>query len=146
MKRSKRLGTVLQIAEQRKHEAEQALGNAQQRLEQERLKLQQLQDYLAEYQQSQLARGQQGVSIEVLRRMQLFKDRLQVAIDQQRQQIVVAEFNLQQARHSWQAAHGRHRAIGALRERVADQEQRQADKQLQTMIDEMAAARRHYQR
>jgi len=144
MKRSKRLGTVLQIAEQRKREAEQRLGMAQQTLVAERDKLVQLEAYLRDYQQSLISQGQKGVTIEVLCRMQSFKDRLLVAIDQQKQQILVAEFNLEQVKRTWQACHGRHRAVGALQERIVDQEQRAEDKQLQKLVDEMAAARRHY--
>lgn len=144
MKRSKRLGTVLQIAEQRKREAEQRLGVAQQTLVAERDKLVQLENYLQEYQQALINQGQQGVRIEALRRMQSFKDRLLVAIEQQKQQIGVAEFNLAQVKHTWQSCHGRHRAIGALQERVVEQEQRAADKQLEKLIDEMVAARQHF--
>ncbi|WP_207062432.1 flagellar export protein FliJ [Motiliproteus sp. SC1-56] len=142
MKKSQRLQPVLQLAARKKQQAEQQLGQARQQLQAEQQKLIQLEAYREEYQQSILGLGRGGTQIEQLRRMQAFLARLSEAIDQQGQQIVMAEQVVAQATKAWQVAHGRHQAMDSLIERSRDAEQRQEDKQFQKTIDELSQNRR----
>ncbi len=142
MKKSKRLQPVLHLAEKNRKMAEQALGEAQQQLVAEEAKLKQLQDYLAEYQQSATLQQQQGVQAQGLIRLQHFMSRIQEAIDQQSQQIALSQQMLLQARQLWQAAHGRHQAMESLIDRSVTQELQEEDKHLQKTIDELVQNRR----
>ena len=142
MKKSKRLQPVLHLAERNRKLAEQALGEAQQQLVAEEAKKQQLLDYLAEYQNTAKLQQQQGVQAKGLIRLQHFMSRLQQAIDQQTQQVALSQQMLLQARKLWQAAHGRHQAMGSLIDRTVSQELQEDEKRLQKTIDELVQNRR----
>lgn len=141
MKRSQRLKPVQQLAEQRRKQAEQALGQAQQRLLAERQSLVQLEEYLADYQRQLLETGQAGVAMEQLQRLQSFKQRLLDALAQQRLQITFCEQAVAQAKIAWMQASGREKAMGSLVDSARQQEQLQADKQLQKQLDEQSQQR-----
>lgn len=141
MKKSKRLQPVQQLAERRRKNAEQQLGQAQQQLLAERQKLVQLQDYLGDYQKELLSTGQAGVTMEQLQRLQSFKQRLLDALAQQKQQIQFSEQLLEQAKQAWQVASGREQAMSSLISRTQNQEQQQDDKRLQKQIDELTQSR-----
>ena len=143
MKKSKRLQPVLHLAERNKKQAEQALGNALQQLAAEEAKLQQLQQYLIDYQQSAALQQQQGAQVDVLIRLQQFMSRLQVALEQQQQQVELSRQMLAQAKKLWQVAHGRHQAMGSLIDRSVQQERQAEEKQLQKTIDELTQNRRN---
>ncbi len=141
MKKSKRLQPVLRLAERNKKLAEKALGEAQQRELAEQAKLQQLRDYLVEYQQNARAQQQQGVQVATLVRMQQFMSRLQVAIEQQAQQLALTRQMTEQAKKLWQTAHGRCQAMESLIDRSVSEELQAEEKQLQKAIDELTQLR-----
>jgi len=142
MKKSKRLQPVLHLAERNRKQAEKALGQAQQQLAAEQAKLQQLNNYLLEYQQSAKVQQSQGAQVDTLIRLQHFMARLQQAVEQQGQQVELSRQMLFQARKLWQSAYGRHQAMGSLIDRNRQLELREEEKQLQKTIDELTQNRR----
>ena len=142
MKKSKRLQPVLHLAERNKKQAETALGNAQQQLAAEEEKLEQLRNYLAEYQESTKAQQKQGMQVDMLIRLQQFMSRLQVAVEQQGQQVELSRQMLAHAKNLWQAAYGRYKAMDSLIDKSRKMELVEEDKQLQKTIDELIQNRR----
>ncbi|OMH30037.1 flagellar export protein FliJ [Motiliproteus sp. MSK22-1] len=142
MKKSKRLQPVLHLAERNKKQAETALGNAQQQLAAEEEKLEQLRNYLAEYQQNAKVQQQQGVQVDILIRLQQFMSRLQEAVEQQGQQVELSRQMLTHAKNLWTAAYGRYKAMDSLIERSRQTELIAEDKQLQKTIDELTQNRK----
>lgn len=142
MKKSKRLQPVLHLAAQRKKQAEQLLGQAQQQLAAEQAKLQQLENYALEYAQDMNTQAGRGVTIDVLLRLQQFMSRLELAIEQQKQQLVICEQRIVQAKSQWQMLHGRHQAMDTLIERTRQDEATLDDKRLQKEVDERSLSRR----
>ncbi len=142
MKKSTRLQPVLHLAAQRKQQAEQLLGQAQQQMVAEQAKLLQLEDYAREYGQDMNAQAGRGVTIAVLLRLQQFMSRLELAIEQQKQQLVICEQRIVQAKSQWQMLHGRHRAMDTLIARTRQDEIARDDKRLQKEVDERSQLRR----
>ena len=141
MKKSKRLLPVQQLAERRRKNAEQVLGQAQQQLQAEQDKLVQLRTYLEDYQRDLVTTGKAGVTMEQLQRLQSFKQRLGDALGQQQRQIEFSAQAVDQAKLAWQATRGREQAMDSLISRIRGQEVKQEDKQLQKQIDELTQSR-----
>ncbi|MCV6609546.1 MAG: flagellar export protein FliJ [Amphritea sp.] len=136
MKRSKRLQVVLDLAERRKQEADKILGEAQGRVSQGEQTLEQLQNYYNEYVNGFYTAGASGVSLGQIQNHQAFMQKLQAAIEQQRRAILMDKAQLERAREHWQAAYGRHKAMGSLVEKAKTEEQVQQEKQQQKVLDE----------
>ncbi len=142
MKRSQRMQTVRRLAERKTHQAEQALGQAQQALLAERQKLEQLESFRNEYQQNLLQQGRQGIRAEQLLRTQQFLARLGTAMEQQQRQIARAEQQLENAKQQWRAVRAREQVLESLVGRLQAEELQQEEKRLQKAVDELAQRRR----
>lgn len=112
--------------------AQQALHAARQQAE--RLAL-----YRQEYAQRWGGQFQQASAIEVVRCYQAFKARLQLAVDQQQQQIALAETGLESANMALRGQEMRVAALRKLIERRQREAQRSADRREQKLTDEQAA-------
>lgn len=122
--------------------AEQALARAKQQMMEEEGKLRELVQLTQEYEQQardQQARGMQTIG---LVRMQQFMSKLQQAISQQHDQVVISQEMLAQATRLWQMAQGRYQAMESLINKHKTVELQEADKQLQRSIDELVQQRR----
>ncbi|MBS3805091.1 MAG: flagellar FliJ family protein, partial [Oleiphilaceae bacterium] len=91
MLRSRRLGVVLAVEERREHAALEKMARARQLLDQQLQRLQELQQYQADY-RDQMRKSQQGVvSITRLQGWQAFITQLDQVIGQQGAQVKRAE-------------------------------------------------------
>lgn len=134
--RSQRLTLVLDVARKQKETADRYLADSQQRLQQAESQLEQLQNYMLEYQQQFVQAGKQGLSTDQLHQHQAFIGRLEQALKQQHDTIRVAKHQLEQVKHYWQGVYARYKGIDKLTHKVALSEQLQRDKQEQQAIDE----------
>jgi len=136
VKRSKRLQPVLHIASLKTEKAVQALGVGQQRLILEQSKLQQLQDYLKEYEQQVVVAGKAGLAVKTYLSHQQFISRLVTAIEQQKNQIQVVEGNVQLLTQAWQKVHAHQKGLEKVIEKAELEERALADKRDQQAMDE----------
>lgn len=137
IKKSKRLSPVLKMAERNRQMAEQALARAQQQLLEEQGKLKQLLELVQGYENQSRLEQSTGTQASGLIRMQQFLSKMQQAIEQQTQQVVISQQMMAHSTGLWQAAQGRYKAMSSLIERHQEAEYRAEDKQQQREIDEL---------
>ena len=136
MKRSKRLGIVLEQAERQRKQADQLLADTQGRLQKSIQTMQQLEAYYVEYANNFYAGGSGGVNARQLDTHQAFMNKLRMAIEQQKQAIESDQQHLEKVREHWQKIYGRYKAIDSVIDKARDEEQRLEDKKQQQQIDE----------
>lgn len=138
MKRSKRLGTVVDLAQRKLNETGQALAFIQQKLSEEDNKLTQLQDYLLEYRATIKSAGSKGLSVQAFRRYTDFSDNVANAITQQTQQVSTVAQQVEQIRRHWQMLDARHKGLLKLQDRALLEEAAAYERQQQKELDELA--------
>ncbi len=132
------LNTLLEHAERERNEALGLLMQAEEmarRLQQQAL---QLNAYRDEYRARQPGRNGNSVSIELLRSHHEFMQRLEQAMDQQRDHVSAAETRLTSRRAELVALETRVASVRKLMERRSREEQRRADRQDQRRTDDAA--------
>ncbi|MCP5331217.1 MAG: flagellar export protein FliJ [Pseudomonadales bacterium] len=138
MKRSQRLESVVQLAQNRAQEAAQALAFVQQRLQDEQNKLEQLQQYLAEYRDTVAQEGSKGLTVAVFRRYKDFSDNVSKAIAAQTQQVSTVRRQVEQVRRHWQMLDAKHQGLLKLQDNARQAENLLSRRQEQKELDEMA--------
>lgn len=145
-KRSQRLQIVLQMAERKEEEAQQELLQAQARVQREKDKLAQLQQYQGEYMNNLKAQTGRQISAMQYQAMTQFINRLSVAIGEQRRQVQMVTMALERVQEKWRQLYQKRKKMGEFIERCRMDEAREQDKREQRMLDEasqqMAARRR----
>ena len=141
MTRSKRMQPVKRIADERSRAAAKFYAEARQRLDEQRARLTQLESFRQEYLDQRTASGQGGIDAFRLRDYNAFISRIDTAVQQQREAVVKAESAVEQARSRWREAHGRHRAIGKVVEKIEHEERQAQERKLQKQADEHAQRR-----
>lgn len=101
-RKSDRFKVLQRLADHREREAAQALGVAQQQLEQQRRQLQELEQYRREYTRQFYENGQAGMNGAAVQEFQDFLAQLDQIIEQQRQQVSLAAGESQQKKGHWQ--------------------------------------------
>lgn len=137
MKRSKRLGVVLDLAERKKAEAERFLSEQLQRVENDKIQLEQLESYLAQYQQEYQLALARGLAPDQIQNYQAFLGKLAATIGQHKKTMVVHEEQLAQVKQYWAQQYARHKGIDALIEKAKSEEEQAADKAFQKQLDEL---------
>ncbi len=140
-KRSSRLQVVLNLAQQRKAQAEQFLGEQVKRVETDKAQLAQLQGYLAEYQQAYREAVNRGLDVGQLQNYQAFMAKISDAIEKHRKAMKHNLEQLEQVKKYWAQMHGKHQAVDSLVSKVVAQEKQVEDKQLQKLLDERSQLR-----
>ncbi|MEZ5527902.1 MAG: flagellar export protein FliJ [Gammaproteobacteria bacterium] len=140
MKRSQRLESVVQLAQNRAQEAAQALAFVQQRLQDEQNKLEQLQQYLAEYRDTVAQEGSKGLTVAVFRRYKDFSDNVSKAIAAQTQQVSTVRRQVEQVRRHWQMLDAKHQGLLKLQDNARQAENLLSRRQEQKELDERRAA------
>jgi flagellar FliJ protein len=138
MKRSKRLGTVVDLAQRKVEEAALALAFVQRKLGEEENKLAQLEQYLSEYRATIQSQGRKGFSVQEFRRYNAFSENVAKAITQQTQQVNTVKHQIEQVRRHWQMLDGRHKGVLKLRDKALTQENVEQERQEQKELDELA--------
>lgn len=138
-KRSERMQLIERLARQREDQAAQALAQTRQRIEQERLQLDELHGYRREYQSYLEQQGGAGISIMQWRRTQGFIDQLGGVIQQQEGVIRRWQQQEQQLLQHWRTLYQRRRSLSQLVEKISIEEFIEADRQEQKALDEMVS-------
>lgn len=138
MKRSKRLGTVVDLAKRKADEAAQALAFVQRKLGEEQNKLEQLEQYLTEYRATIQSEGRKGFSVQEFRRYNDFSENVAKAINQQTQQVLTVKNQIEQVRRHWQMLDARHKGVLKLQDKALSEEYVAQERQEQKELDEIA--------
>ena len=135
-KRSKRLQLVLDLAEKKKKQADQFLAASRQRVEQDQKTMQQLDQYVSEYQQNYLGAHAEGCTGAQLHTQQAFLQKIQdakgaqlKAMEQNRKELAVVE-------QHWKAAYAKLQGLQKLTDKAVETERLEEEKALQKQLDE----------
>lgn len=141
MTKSKRLRPVVDMMDSREREAARALGEQLAQLTQKQRQLGELLAYRDEYSQRLRAAGGSGMGARQIEEFQRFLDRIGTAIDQQQQQVALAQRGYEEQRRRYFRSRQRAMAVDKVmsryrqRERQTEQckEQRESDERAQRM-------------
>ena len=146
MAKSSALVTLIELAQRETDDAAKRLGAALKAVEEAEAKLQMLlgyrDDYAARFEQAQMA----GITPMAHRNFTAFVDKLDNAINGQREVIKHAEFKSNAEKLAWQAAERKRLSYRTLNERAAAEALRIENKRDQKAIDEHAARQAFYKR
>lgn len=138
MKRSKRLGPVVKVAENQKQQAAKALGDSQLALQRAEQRLTELKDYREEYIRRFHANGALGMSAVQMGDYRLFLSNLSRAIEQQVGLVEQAVAVVEQQRQQWFSRRTKVKMLDNVVSRFQADEQRIVDKKEQSEQDERA--------
>lgn len=139
MKRSQRLQTIQDLYAQQEKDALQAMGRCQQQLEEQQTQLENLANYRQDYLDKLVLRQQSGMNVSQLLEFRAFADKLDKAIEGQRQAVATYERSLQRARAKWEECHQRTKSLVRLGEMALAEELKLEDKREQSEQDARAA-------
>jgi flagellar FliJ protein len=138
MKKSKRIKPIIRIAESKEQHAAIELGRAQNQLQEQFNRLQDLLNYQQEYCARYEETGRSGVSIHKLQSFRSFLDKLEVAIEQQKQAVKLAEELVQKRKQQWFASRDKVKMYNKVSSNFVKAETKQEEKQEQKDTDERA--------
>ena len=138
MRRSQRLQVVLEQSRRREQDALNRLAAAQERLQAQRTRLDELERYHADYQNQLREVGQGRLLVSRLQSLQRFISQLALAIQQQQQAVTQFERMLEDARRGWQEAHERRRGMERFIDECRREEEHQIERKEQQHLDEAA--------
>ncbi|TQV75334.1 flagellar export protein FliJ [Aliikangiella marina] len=138
MVRSKRLNPIKTLAKNKEKAAAQALGNSIERQKVEDQKLQQLYQYRHEYLLQMESKVKSGISGSELQRYHLFLAKLDSAIEQQKDVLMVSAKQLDASQSHWQEKRNRTKAISQVMEKMQNQEKFDASKKEAKASDEIS--------
>ena len=141
MKRSKRLASILDLIITREEEASQKLGQARQRREKAQQSLNSLTQFLASYTEKFNASGEQGMGIRRLMEYRAFLSKINAAIEEQARMVAKSETEIARLKQLWEQAHRKTMGVKKVMEKSLDEENRKAEKILQSEMDEWASRR-----
>ena len=137
-KRSKRLQLVLELAERKKQQADQFLAASRQRVEQDKRTMEQLDQYMSEYQQNYLGVNAEGLSGAQLHAQQAFLQKIQDAKTAQQQAMEQNRRELAVVEQHWKEAYAKVKGVEKLKDKAIDAENMAEEKALQQQLDERA--------
>lgn len=138
----KRMQMVRDMASQTLQRATDSMHQAQHALHQQQKQHQDLQRYYDEYQKNQA-----GITrIAELRNRQAFLEKLLQAIEQQQQQVTLAQQKVVQCQSLWREAKAREKALEKVVERLIQEKQQRDDRVEQLQSDERALGKALYSR
>jgi len=138
MKKSKRIKPIIRIAENSEHKAAIELGRAQSQLRENLNRLQELLSYEQEYRARFEDTGRRGVSIQTLHGFRSFLEKLETAIEQQKQAVKVAQDLVTHQQKKWFASRDKLKIYGNVEDKFLSEEIRQEERQEQNESDERA--------
>ena len=135
-KKSKRLAVVLNLAQTKEDVAARQLGEALNALEQGKQQLEMLNEYRNDNQEHIRQIGKNSATGSQLHRHQMFLQQIEAAISQQHDRLKVLTQRVEVIKKNWQQLHYRRKAIGDHVENVQREEERAAEKKIQTELDD----------
>jgi len=139
MKRSQRLQTIIDIYTRQESEALQILGRSQQQLQVQQTQLEHLQNYQQEYLSKLVERQRTGMNVSQLLEFRAFADKLDKAIEGQRQAVLLQERDVHRAQKKWEECHQHTKSIQRLGDIAVAEELKIENKREQTEQDARAA-------
>lgn len=137
--RVKRMGFVLQMAEEQERQDLQVWGQYQQQLDQELEKLTQLEEYMQEYRVSLTSTQTAAIQGGQIQNTIAFIEQIKDACGHQQQQINLIQQQAEGAQRVYLAARAKAEALRKLIQKLKDQAFAIEEKQDQKMMDEFAA-------
>ncbi|MBM3202607.1 flagellar export protein FliJ [Candidatus Woesearchaeota archaeon] len=139
MKRSKRLRSILDLIITREEEVSNQLDQARQRLEKARHSLSSLHDFRANYTHQFNQRGEQGMGIRQMLEYRAFLAKINAAMEEQEKVIHRNESEMERLRQIWEQARRKTLGVKKVLEKSVLEENRRAEKILQSEMDEWAS-------
>ncbi len=140
------LDTLIELATTETDEAAKRLGLAVKAATDTESKLTMLLEYREEYATRFQASMASGLSAMGYRNFQLFMDKLDTAIDGQRNVVAEAKKRVEERRKAWQAGERKRMSYGTLANRALQEEQHRENKRDQKAMDEHAARQHLYKK
>lgn len=138
MKAGKKFDLLIQLAQNQHDAAARELGQVQQNLARAQQKLEQIENFLAEYRAQRVTRGMQGMNVTQWYDFQKFIERLETAVEAQEKEVEFCQQVCEEARARWQMARQKLKAMELLKEKEIMREQQKIAKQEQKRTDELA--------
>ena len=133
------LQTLLELMQSRTDEASRQLGQLISAEQNQRSRLQMLEEYRAEYAQRLRDANAQGITRLILRNYQDFLARIDEAIEQQRLAVLSSERSTKAGQVQWSDQNKKLKAIDTLSERHDARERYRENKQEQKLLDEFSS-------
>ncbi len=138
MKKSRRMQPLRRVAESKEQQAATELGQAQQQLQSQINRLNELLTYKDEYLGRFQQTGQNGISMDRLQSFRSFLDKLELAVEQQKQAVKIAEQLVEKRKHQWFSSRDKVKIFDNVISKIVDQELQQEQKQEQKESDDRA--------
>ncbi|MFK8069168.1 MAG: flagellar export protein FliJ [Gammaproteobacteria bacterium] len=138
MKRSNRMDTIIGLSKNQKDIAAKTFAQSQQLLEQSKAQLADMKRCRREY-SDQLGTGPSHIrTASELKGIRIFIQQLDVAIQQLDQQVIERATTNAKHQDQWLKLHNKTRALGNIKERYANDEQKMMEQKEQFEIDELS--------
>lgn len=141
MKRSERLGTILDLSESREKDAAQKLGQLAQKLETARRNLENLQGFRDSYTAKFRDSGDQGLGMRRLLEFRAFLSKINSAVLEQEKLVAHAERALAKGRADWEAARRQTMGLKTVVDKARTEEGKLEERRRQAEEDERASRR-----
>lgn len=138
MKKSQRMQPIRKVAVSKEQQAASALGEAQNQLQMQLQRLQELRDYQKDYASQFQQTGANGMDVASLMSFRSFLQQLEQAIEQQKQAVDAANALVDQRKKSWLASRGKVKIYDNVISRYHQEEIQQQDKKEQKESDDRA--------
>jgi len=138
MKASRRLGPIARVARQRERDAARQLGDTVRQVELEQKQLDDLFAYREQYIANFQIAGKAGLSVVQLRDYQLFLQRLEDVITQQKKKVLACHENCAQSQENWRDKYGNSKMINKVVEKRRDIEDKEQNSREQREQDDRA--------
>ncbi|WP_455203256.1 flagellar export protein FliJ [Kaarinaea lacus] len=138
MKKSQRMQPIRKVAVSKEQQAASALGEAQNQLQMQLQRLQELRDYQKDYASQFQQTGANGMDVASLMSFRSFLQQLEQAIEQQKQAVDAANALVDQRKKSWLASRGQVKIYDNVISRYHQEEIQQQDKKEQKESDDRA--------
>jgi len=132
------LEPIKKLANNQEQQSARDLGAAIELQKVEQQKLNQLLQYQNEYLAGMDQKVRAGVSGATLQSYHQFLNKIEVAINQQKEVLVQCEARIAANQNKWQADHGRNKAIGQVMEKIKDKEDKAQQKKEMNHADEIS--------
>jgi flagellar FliJ protein len=138
MKKSRRMQPLRRVAESKEQQAATELGQAQQQLQNQINRLSELQNYKNEYLFRFQQSGQNGIAVDRLQSFRSFLDKLDLAVEQQKQAVKIAGELVDKRKRQWFSSRDKVKIFDNVISKIVDQEHKQEEKQEQKESDDRA--------
>lgn len=142
MTKSDRVKTIIKVAQNREHTAARIFADSQKILQEREQRLAEVRRYRVEYLENYQARGRDGMTAQQMRTYRNFLQKLDAAVEQQKQLVLAARDELEQQKSHWMEKHLRTRALDNMRVRYVTKEQHDEERMDQKESDERGLRRK----